>query len=75
MTNRQALAGASNGEVAIHDTNAISNWSSDVSITIDAATSYATLTYEIWDTGVAKSAGGGGALHLGGLGQTGIGSF
>lgn len=57
MTNRGSLAGASTGEVAIHDSNGNTTWSSTVNVTLSSATSSQSTTIELWDTGIAKSAG------------------
>jgi len=58
MTNRIALAGASVGEIAIHDTDSdVASWAS-TGITTASANNHAA-TVQIYDTGIAKSGGGG----------------
>jgi hypothetical protein len=63
MTNRASLAGATNGEVALHDSNGNVDWNATVAITISPTSAWTTNVFEIWDTGIAKtSSGGGGSM-------------
>ena len=72
MTNRVALAGASNGEIAIHDTNAgVTNWASTTR-TNDISTAYCSFTYEISITSAMKDAGGGGGASFPPIGPGGL---
>jgi len=58
MTNRVSQAGATDGEIAIHDTNAdVASWST-TSVTITSSVWHA-LTLSLLDTGIAKASGGG----------------
>ncbi len=60
MTNRASLAGATNGEVALHDTNGNADWNANQTVTISASTAWVTIVFEIWDTGIPKSSGSSG---------------
>lgn len=64
MSNRGSLAGASTGEVAIHDTDGNTSWSSAVNVTLSSATASQSSTIELWDTGIPKSSGSGGLSNL-----------
>ena len=57
MTNRVSVAGASVGEIAIHDTNGDVTWATQT-VTLGSASALQTFTVELWDTGIAKSASG-----------------
>ena len=57
MTNRVSVAGASVGEIAIHDTNGDVTWATQT-VTLGSASALQTFTVELWDTGISKAAGG-----------------
>jgi len=58
MTNRIAQAGASVGEIAVHDTNGdVTAWASTV-VTTGSSNNHC-ITLQIYDTGISKSGGGG----------------
>lgn len=57
MTNRVSVAGTTDGEIAIHDTNSDVTWSVET-VTLGSASALQTFTVELWDTGIAKSASG-----------------
>lgn len=55
MTNRVTCAGASSGEIAIHDTNAaVASWPS-TNVTLGSSVTSMAITVEIADTGVSKT--------------------
>jgi hypothetical protein len=60
MTNRASLAGASNGRIALHDTNAAVASFTSASSTVTSSTDWVTNVAEIIDTGSPKATGGGG---------------
>lgn len=67
MVNRANIQGASAGELTQHDTNgAVSSWS-QTDIASSSTANSVSVVCEILDTGVAKSAGGGGGLLLSGM--------
>jgi len=63
MTNRTSAAGASSREITVHDTNGDTTWAT-TTYTASGAVSSHTAVVEIWDTGIAKSSGGGASLPL-----------
>lgn len=66
MTNRGSLAGTAAFEITAHDTNATSSSWSNVNRTNSSSVSYHTFTLELFDTGIAKTASGGGGPLVGG---------
>lgn len=59
MTHRVGVAGAANGEIAIHDSNGTAATWTSANVTVTSMV-WHTIVCEIFDTGIAKKAGGGG---------------
>jgi len=60
MTNRDSIAGASVGELTMHDTAAgVSSWSSTTT-TASSTVGFAAITFELFISTIAKSSGSGG---------------
>lgn len=61
MTNRTSVAGASAGEVGLHDSNGVLTTWSNQNVAVSSEAWHAWV-FEIYDTGIAKAAGGSGGV-------------
>lgn len=71
MTNRASAAGGSSGEIAFHDTNGNSSWTSNVdyTLTTGTASAYQCITLELCETiyDISGGMGGGGIMIARGM--------
>ena len=59
MTNVTSIAGASTGELVWHDSNANISWSTNRTVTINTSTQHGEIVFEVVQTNLLKSSGGG----------------